>query len=92
MIRCAICTASISEGRQARRGFSSVTCSDECYQELRRARKRPKGQRVTPQEWRYVMQIRRAKAQGSDTVTLALSESLGSAQHEPINALKGQKA
>lgn len=68
---CAIDRRRVPAERASRRGYAAVTCSDDCYQEFRKQKKRPsKGRRVSEEEFAQVMQIRRAKAAGKQELTL----------------------
>lgn len=60
---CTIDSKPVPEERTKRKGYAAVTCSDECYAEFRRRKKRPtKGYRVTKTEFAAVMKLRRAAA------------------------------
>lgn len=64
---CTIDSQPVPEERARRKGYAAVTCSDDCYKEFRRRKKRPaKGYRVSKEEFALVMRQRRATARESD--------------------------
>lgn len=72
-IYCCVDSRPVPDDRAKRRGLAAVTCSDECYGELRRRKKRPvRGRRVSDEEFALVLRIRRARSSGKAEVTLPL--------------------